>query len=112
MAKYKVVAINRRTQREVRHTFDGAPSEQLIAGWLGRKGGLQEWVVTRYYPSKKGWLIIDYQNAFAQPLRRGGGAMVLWAGIRRDPKPRPSLAAALMVITHRLALPEQLALTL
>lgn len=119
MAKYEVVAINRRTQQEIRKGFDTAPQVSSIARWLeghGSVGGrdtryVNEWVVARYYPSKKGWLILDFEHARPRPLRSRPYHTV-WADIKIDPKPRPSLAAALMVITHRLALPEQLALAL
>lgn len=121
MAKYEVVAINRRTQKELRWTWPHAPTEQQIANFLERKhspdGSLvntwavPEWIVTRYYPSKKGWAIVDYEYARPRPLH-SRPHIVLWQGIKRGTRVYPSQAAALMKISYLIAMPEQMRLIL
>ena len=117
MAKYEVVAVNRVTGQEIRKGFDSAPSSERIACWLERRGSIggtrhvNQWVAARYFPSKKGWMILDYEHAVPRPLRSRPGITV-WAQINRGKKIYPSEAAALMKISYLLAMPEQLKLIL
>jgi len=110
MARYEVVAISRSSGQERRIKFTGAPSEQKIANWLGRKHAPNDWMATRYYPSRKGWLVLDFAHAFIVPLR--GRDIPIWKNIQRSKKAYPSEDVAVMVIRHRMAMPEQLALIL
>lgn len=116
MAKYEVVAVHRHSQQEIRLTFpDGAPSDQKIVSRLFRMRGntdtrrVNDWLATRYYPSRKGWVIFDFQHTVPSPLR-SRPSVVIWRNIHRSTRVYPSEDAAVMKIRYMAMMPEQLAL--
>lgn len=95
--KYQIAIIGRTGGYRLRGS-DKAPSDAAMIGWATRDNGA---FVTRFYPSKKGWLIIDVRNA--QLFRRPGSDFGEWRGTERSTKPLPSMDAAIMTAIHMLA---------
>lgn len=74
-----------------------APGDGVLIKWATALNGA---FVTRFYPSKKGWLIIDVRNAQFFQMPNGFGK---WQGHVRSTTPLPSMEAAIMVATLKLA---------
>lgn len=55
---YKIIAIG--PGHTIERTRQGAPNDSWIVGWAMLK---KKQFVTRYYPSRKGWLVIDCRRA-------------------------------------------------
>lgn len=105
-ARYRVVGI-RPHGAEVARVFQGAPSETIMADWARRNGCV---FVTRYYPSRKGWLVLDLRHLdFVLSASHSYRKAV---GIRRLKRTYPSEAAAMMKLHHMRNPPEQTSLNL
>lgn len=104
MANYVVVALRATgDKRQIEHTFRGAPSEARLAATF--RSGLNQYdLAVRYYPSRKGWLIIDMRYAFAT---EGASGIPYWTNTRRSPKVYPSESAAVMKAIYILNPPGQ-----
>lgn len=86
-------------------TFRGAPSDTKVAAYFRGKTTPFDLAV-RYYPSRKGWMIIDMRHAVLVTTPTGDGPF--WRGLDRHPKVYPSEEAAIMKAIHMLHPPVQL----
>lgn len=104
MAKYTVVAIRASgSVRQTERTFNGAPSEAKLASVF--RGGVEKYdLAIRYYPSRKGWVIIDLRNATIKELQSG---RQYWTNTRRSSKTYPNESAAVMKAIYILNPPSQ-----
>ncbi len=93
---YKVIGITS-SKRIVETTRNGAPTESFMCEW--GKGRRAEFVI-RYFPSRKGWRILDLRTASSWQMP--GVRRPAWRGQKRDPKFYPTEDAAVMVALHRL----------
>lgn len=116
--KYKVLALRPGLTKPIELLCTSSPKPEKIANWLHR----HRWIdsaparstgyrvlTTRYYPSRKGWVISDFTNAYARQLYRNAGVLV-WVGHSRGSKVYQSEDVAVMVMLHLLNPSEQLAL--
>ena len=65
----------------------------------------------RYFPSKKGWRVLDIRNATCVRMNIHGAAIDGWRGQIRGKKYYPNEDAAVMVALHMLGQQPELALT-
>ncbi len=94
--RYQIVIIDYAGRVYLRGA-DTAPPEATIIKWAVN---LKAAFVTRYYPSKKGWLIIDVRRArFSQ---HPGASFGTWLDVVRSQTPLPSREAATMIAIHKL----------
>lgn len=109
MAKYVVVALRATGDvRQIERTFSSAPSEAVLARAF-RSGPNRYDLAIRYYPSRKGWMIVDLRNAHTKQLQSG---RQYWTGTRRSSKAYPNEAAAIMKAIYILNPPSQQELSL
>ncbi len=112
---YRVTAIrNHGERRMLVREFKGAPPDGLIAQWLkggsdpkGPPPGADYAFAVRYYPTYKGWRIIDLRGARLQPSRGGDRAPTYWTDIIHSKKTYATEDAAVMVAIHLLNQPRQ-----
>ena len=111
MASYVVVAMRATgSVRQIERTFKSAPSEAVLARTFRGRGRDQDYdLAIRYYPSRKGWMIVDLRNAYKKQLVSG---REYWTGTRRSPKAYPNEAAAIMKAIYILNPPSQGSLSL
>lgn len=110
MAQYRVTFMRAfGDPKEAVRMYKLAPSESVLAAYgRGRTG---RWdLAIRYYPSRKGWMIIDLRNAHKKPLMSGHRGY--WTGTRRSPKAYPNEDAAVMKAMYILNPPSQRELSL
>lgn len=109
MASYVVVAMRATGDvRQIERTFKSAPSEALLARTF--RGGPNKYdLAIRFYPSRKGWMIVDLRNAHKKQLVSG---REYWTGTRRSSKAYPNEAAAIMKAIYILNPPSQQELSL
>lgn len=103
---YRVVAICRHG------VFDqlykrGAPPENWLCAFGKSKGAA---FVARYFPSKKGWRLLDIRGAVAVTIN-GKQRVNVYRGQVRGTKYYPTEDAAVMVAMHKLGCQPELALT-
>lgn len=88
-----------RGHRTKRWTCGGAPTEAQLIG-RGSKNGCD--AVIRYFPSKKGWRILDIRKARA--VQHPSGRTTFWTGQVRGTTYYPNEDAAVMAAIHLLPL--------
>lgn len=94
-AQYKIIGVG--PARVIERKKNGAPAE----GWLcefGKKNSVP--MVIRYYPSRKGWRILDLRRA--QCFGVNGRAFNIWKGQVRGQRYWPTEDAAIAVAMHVL----------
>lgn len=89
---YRIVGVASGYCRE--WTCTKAPSDALLCTY-GRRTNVD--FMIRYFPSKKGWVVLDIRKAL--PL--GAGSHQWWSGQVRWEKVFPSEDAAVMVAMHQ-----------
>lgn len=89
-ADYKVIGVAQ--GRVIEERRPGAPTEGWLVGW-GRRGGCA--FVIRYFPSRRGWRILDIRNVqfFAASNRHSSW----YTGQQRGERYYPNEDAAVMV---------------
>jgi hypothetical protein len=99
---YTVIAIRGGTDepRQMERFFPKVPPDGVLAKWTrDRKGKFD--LVVRYYPSKKGWRILDMRTAqILIPFK--GDRTPYWGTIKRSKKVYASEAAAIMTAIYML----------
>lgn len=96
-SKYPIAIIA--VDRPVRYRgSQTAPDDGVLIKWATALNGA---FVTRFYPSKKGWLLIDVRNA--RHITFGANRRGKWVGHVRSTTPLPSMEAAIMTATLKLA---------
>lgn len=94
-ATYKVLAI-RKGGRVTTRAFKGKPSESAMFAWAKEHGCS---FVSRYYPSRKGWRLIDLREA--QNFNVPGQKYSIWKGFVRGDRYYPTEDGAIM---HAIAI--------
>lgn len=98
VATYRIIGVMP-GGRVVEGRRTGAPQESWTLEWAKRK---QAAMVIRYFPSRKGWRILDVRQA--QSFAMGGSRMaVKWTGHVRGQRYYPTPESAIMVAIHKLA---------
>jgi hypothetical protein len=98
LATYKVLGIRAHGVFEIKKR--GAPAESAIMKWAKDKGCQ---FVSRYYPSKRGWRLIDLRNAQAFEIPVPGQRRALkWTGHVRGTKYYETEDQAVMVAMHMI----------
>lgn len=108
-AIYKVVGVGRSPEGVVtrERNFSGAPTDNRLATWAqATEKCVKLEFVTRYFPSKKGWLVLDLRHVSAH-LRLPMGRFALWGNISRYRRTLPTEDAAIMLMLHKLNPPIQ-----
>lgn len=90
--RYELVGIV--GSRTVHGSRSGAPSDGEMTVW-GKVKRVD--IVTRYYPTKKGWLLLDIRKA----MQVGSHNKRFWVGQQRGERVYPSMDAAIM---HAIAI--------
>lgn len=75
----------------------GAPTEDSLCAWGKQRRCL---AVIRYFPSRRGWRILDIRSAL--PVLTRNSRVPFWRGQRRGERYYPTLDAAVMVALHTL----------
>lgn len=97
LATYKIIAV--RPHGTFEKKTRGAPVESSIIAWaLSRRGSF----VIRYYPSKRGWRLIDLRNVVRIPISNAGRPIDAFKGQIRGTKYYPTEDAAVMVAMHMI----------
>ena len=113
--KYKVLALRPGLTKPIELLCTSSPKPERVANWLHRKGWInpdpvhadsRRVLTTRYYPSRKGWVISDFTRAYTRQLYHNAGVLV-WVGHSRGTKVYQSEDVAVMVMLHLLNPPEQ-----
>lgn len=109
MANYVVVALRAAGDvRQIERTFKGAPPDSRLAQAF--RGGTNRYdLAVRYFPSRKGWMIIDMRNAFYKYTRSD---LPYWTGTKRSKRVYPSESAAVVKAIYMLNAPEQIEFSL
>lgn len=93
--KYQIVIILPGGGTKLRG-WGSAPTDSMIIKWAVNLKGV---AVTRYFPSKKGWVLIDVRAAvYGGPSGVGGHGF--WSGHKRLERVFPSQEAAVMYAMH------------
>jgi hypothetical protein len=85
-----------RGERMVAGKRKGAPTEAWMIGWAKDRNCQ---AVVRYYPSRKGWRLLDVRNA--RKIDAPGQRYAMWKGQVRQPQFWPNVDAAIMAWLHR-----------
>lgn len=93
---YKLVGITRGGVVEYTRKRPGAPTEGEMVEWGMRN---QCAFVGRYYPTLKGWRVLDIRKAFKRQM--GGRPQQFWTGYGRGRRTYPTDASMVM---HTIAL--------
>lgn len=98
LATYKIIAI--RPHGTFERKVKGAPSESSVIAWARNRSAP---FVTRYYPSKRGWRLIDLRNVIEVPVYIGKGRQSMqYKGFIRGDKYYETEDQAVMVAMHRI----------
>ncbi len=94
-ATYKILIV--KPGRVIERIHQGAPAESKLIKW---GTSLKATAVIRYFPSRKGWRVLDVRNAqfFSSANQREGH----WIGQVRGKKYYETEDAAVMVALHML----------
>lgn len=100
VARYRIIGVVTPT-RIIERERIGAPSQTWMCSW-----GTERMVrfVVRYYPSRKGWRVIDIRNARCARV----GSNKVWVGVTSPGKVYPTEASAVMFAIHMCAEPLRL----
>lgn len=100
MAKYEVIGVAR-GGTVIEHKLGklGAPPENWLCAWGKAKGCA---FVIRYFPSKKGWRVLDIRNATGRQAA-GGRGFQMWQGQVRGTRYWPNKDAAIMYAIHTMS---------
>lgn len=93
---YKLIGV--RGDHVVEGKTEGSPSEAKLCNW-GRQRG--RFFVIRYFPSRRGWRILDIRKAIAVTMRINGRPVPVWRGQVRGTKYYATEEAAVMVAIHK-----------
>lgn len=95
-AIYHVTGLRGSTQ--IKKRYVGAPKESYLCSWaFANKFAM----VVRYWPSKKGWMILDTRKTENRPIpTRNNGTVNRWQGQVRLPKIYPTEDAAVMAAIY------------
>ena len=107
MARYKRIGITKDGKIiEWTPHRDGAPNEAWLIAW-----GKERYcaIVIRYFPSRKGWRLIDIRNAVQKSV--GYKSYPQWFGQVRGTRYYPTEDAAVMAAIHMLQREPELDLT-
>jgi hypothetical protein len=98
LATYKIIAV--RPHGVFEKKTRGAPSESSMIAWaLNRRAA----AVIRYFPSKRGWRIIDLRKTIAMPMSNAfGRPITAYRGHVRGTKYYATEDAAVMVAMHMI----------
>jgi len=105
MATYTITAIG--PNRTFACKVAGAPNDSRIANFAEAKHCP---LATRYFPSKKGWVLFDLRTAVKVNMGVRGRNVAVWKGIKRHPKLFTTEDAAVMWAMHKLQANSQLPL--
>jgi hypothetical protein len=105
-AEYVVVALRAAGEpTQIEHMFRGAPSDARLASWCRQRSQPYD-VVVRYFPSRKGWLVLDMRNVSVR-IGPNPGSPVYWHGIQRSTRVYATESAAVMKAMYMLHPPTQ-----
>lgn len=95
LAAYKVIGVTAHRTEEIMHK--GAPTEQWMVRWGKRR---RVAAVIRFYPSRKGWRVLDIRNAIEIEFKGKGR---FWKGQGHSTRYYPNEDAAVMAAMHYIA---------
>jgi hypothetical protein len=95
-ADYEIIYLTAHGMIHKKHS--GAPSEQWLIS-TGKRSRAQ--FVIRYFPSRKGWRILDVRNVSEHAFT--GSRRLTWSGQVRGDRYWPNKDAAIMYALHKLS---------
>lgn len=96
-APYRIIGL--RGQHIVEGKRRGSPAESWLCHW-GKERRCD--FVIRYFPSRKGWRVLDIREATCTSINMGRRVDV-WRGQKRGQRYWPNADAAVMAALHGLA---------
>lgn len=97
LATYKIIAV--RPHGTFEKKTRGAPTESSIIAWARNRNAP---FVIRYYPSRKGWRILDLRKVVEGVMSRGNRSIAIYKGQLRGTKYYETEDAAVMVAMHMI----------